>query len=211
MTGALIVVAVVLIGWFAAGSIANVRKGHAALKWLEGGLPAVGERTTVRWLGTTAIEMLVAKAKPPFAEVAVIVFLQPRDMPWLWALSRQRGRRDTLIFRAGLRRAPAVELEVLDPPSWSGREGLRRMAGQRWSSREPSGAGGLVTYYKFASALETADALIAAARDGGLALRRLALHPSGTHLEVHADLPGPAPATEFFSTLQAIGERAGGS
>ncbi|MBZ5589483.1 MAG: hypothetical protein LAO05_13055 [Acidobacteriia bacterium] len=210
MTGALIAVAAFIIGWFAAGSIVNVRKGHAALRWLEGGLPMLGERTTVRWLGTTAIDMRIAKAKPPVEQAAVVVFLEPRDLPWLWVLSRSRGRRDTLIVRARLRRAPAEELEILDHASWSGRDAQRRIGEKRWSVREAAVPGDLTVYYKFPRSLDTADALIGLARGGGLSVRRLALHPEDVHLELHVDLPASAaPAAEFFTAVRAIGERAG--
>ncbi len=212
MTVAAIVVAVILFGWFAVGSTLNVRKGNAALRWLEGGLPLVGQRTTVRWLGTTAIDMRIASAKAPIEEAAVVVFLEPRDLPWLWALSRGRGRRDTLIIRARLRRAPGDELEILDRASWSGRDARRHVAERRWSVREPASPGDLAVYYKFPRALETADALTALARTGGLGLRRLALRPTDTHLELHADLPEATPsAAEFFTAVRAISERAGTS
>jgi hypothetical protein len=210
MTGALIAVTVIVLGFFAAGSIVNVRKGHAALRWLEGGLPLLGERTTVRWLGTTAIDMRITKAKAPVEQAAVVVFLEPRDLPWLWVLSRSRGRRDTLIVRARLRRAPADELEILDQSSWSGRDAQRRIGEKRWSVRNPVSPGDLTVYYKFPRSLATADALIALARGGGLSVRRLALHPEDVHLELHADLPASAvSAAEFFTAVRAIGERAG--
>ena len=94
---------------------------------MQGGLPALGERTTVRWLGSTAVEMVIRDGKAPFAGVTLVIFLEPRDLPWMWAIGRSRGRRDTLIIRGLLRRAPAVELEALDPASWSGRDALPRV------------------------------------------------------------------------------------
>ncbi len=210
MTGALIAAAALVVGWFAVGSIVNVRKGNAAMRWLQGGLPLLGERTTVRWLGTTAIEMRITKAKTPVEEAGVVIFLEPRDIPWLWAFSRSRGRRDTLIIRARLRRAPTEEMEILDPTSWSGRDARRRIEDRRWSVREPGAAGDLAVYYKFPRSLETADALAALARAADVRLRRLALHPGDFHLELHADLPAPsASAADFFTALRAIGERAG--
>ncbi len=114
--------AVAVVAWFAAGTIWNVRKGSALMRWMQGGadgeaggLRALGERTTVRWLGSTAVEMVIRDAKAPFTEVTLVIFLEPRDMPWMWALGRSRGRRDTLIIRAVLRRAPEFELEALAP------------------------------------------------------------------------------------------------
>ncbi len=51
---AIFVVAVIaIVGWFAVGTHLNVRKGHQFLDWLQGGLPLVGEKTTLRWLGSS--------------------------------------------------------------------------------------------------------------------------------------------------------------
>src|SRR5436190_18561166 len=43
--------------WFALGTQRNIRKGNAVLAWLQGGLPILGRRTTVRWLGSSAVEL----------------------------------------------------------------------------------------------------------------------------------------------------------
>jgi hypothetical protein len=209
MTMVLTVAALLVMGWFAAGTIWNIRKGSAAMRWLQGGLPLVGERTTVRWLGTTAVEMVIQKAKPPFEEVAVVIFLEPRDLPWMWALSRRRGRRDTLIVRARLRRAPQADLEVLDRESWSGRDALRRMASEPWSVREPQVPGGLPVYYKTPAALASGDALVDLASRTGVAVRRLSVRRTEPNLQLHLALPDAAtPASELFRALRTLAERA---
>src|SRR5512140_1253276 len=122
MTSLLALFAVAVVGSFAAGTIWNVRKGSAVLRWMQGGLKLVGERTTVRWLGSTAVELVIRDARPPFARMTLIIFLEPRDMPWMWAATRAGGRRDTLIIRALLRATPRHDFEALDPASWSGKD-----------------------------------------------------------------------------------------
>ena len=77
MTAVLAVAVVVVIGWFAVGSIWNVRKGSATLRWFREGLPLLGEKTTLRWLGTTSVELHLSKAKPPFETVTLVIFLEP--------------------------------------------------------------------------------------------------------------------------------------
>lgn len=209
MNAALLVVAVIVVGWFAAGSIANVRKGHAAMRWLQGGLPVLGERTTVRWVGTTSVGLNIARAQPPFEQVALVVFLAPRDVPWLWALASRRGRRDALIVRAQLERAPADDVELLDRTSWSGRDAGRRLASQRWSVREPHSPGDLTALYKYERALALGDELLSIARGAGVAVRRLATHHDQPHLEIHVDLPqAPVSAGDFCAALRSIAERA---
>jgi len=105
MTGLIGIVAVLVVAWFAAGTIWNVRLGRETLRWMQDGLPLLGSRTAVRWLGSTAVELVINEGKAEFAKATVVVFLEPRDLVW-WPLSRLRGRRDTLIVRGVLRRAP---------------------------------------------------------------------------------------------------------
>src|SRR5512140_307778 len=136
---AVMILVTIVMGWFAAGSIWNVRKGKAVLRWMHGGLPLLGERTTVRWLGTTSVEMVIAKARKPFDQATIVLFFEPRDVPWIWGPSRLRGRRDTLIVRARLAKTPTADLEAIDVASWSGREARPRITGERWELREPAG------------------------------------------------------------------------
>jgi hypothetical protein len=127
MTELIGIAAVAIVAWFAGGTILNVRKGRETMRWMQGGgsdagLRVIGDRTTVRWLGSTAVELVIDQGKAQFSRAAVVIFLEPRDLPW-WPLSRLRGRRDTLIVRGVLRKTPSLELEALDPRSWSGRPG----------------------------------------------------------------------------------------
>jgi hypothetical protein len=209
LTPILMVLVFILMGWFAAGTILNVRKGSAAMRWMQGGLPMLGERSTVRWLGTTSVELRIREAKPPFTEVAVVVFLEPRDVPWLWALNRSWGRRDTLIIRGLFRRTPDEELEALDRQSWSGRDAVRELGEERWSERGKSADGELSVLIKVDSAGAQADALLDLARGAGMRVRRLSVRRKEPHLVLHVDLPAvSSDAAAFFRCLRAIGERA---
>jgi hypothetical protein len=209
MTALVAVVAVAVVCWFAAGTIWNVRRGRELMLWMQGGLSVLGERTTARWLGSTAVEMVIRQAKPPFEQVTVIIFLEPRDMPWMWALSRWRGRRDTVILRGHLRRQPRSELEVLDPGSWSGRDALRRMPPAEWSVRRPTSPGALPTWFRGPSALERADDLVALAGRAGLSVRRLSIRRTEPHFQLHLAPPGAAASpSAFFEAVRALGERA---
>jgi len=209
MSQALLALVVFVLGWFALGSGANVKRGNRALKWLQGGLKALGDKATVRWIGTTAVDLGLANAKAPFESATLVVFLAPRDLPWLWALSRARGRRDTLILRARLQKPPVADLELLDRASWSGRDALRGMKDERWSVREPAAPEGLAAYTRFEDALARADALEAEARNAGATLRRLSVRRNETHLELHVDLPADSlDAAAFFRTVRALGELA---
>ena len=45
-----ILVVIFVVGGFALGTHRNVRRGHDAMRWVQDGLPLVGEKTTLRWL-----------------------------------------------------------------------------------------------------------------------------------------------------------------
>ncbi len=200
------VIAVAVVAWFAAGTIWNVRKGSELMRWMQGGLAALGERTTVRWLGSTAVEMGLRDAKAPFSAVTLVIFLAPRDLPWMSLLGRARG--DTLIVRGVLRRSPALELEALDPASWSGREALPRVP-REWLVRQSAARGGVVVHYGSAAALARADALLDLAQRSGLRVRRLSLRRTEPHFQVHVAFPdGGQPAREFFDAVRALAELA---
>ncbi len=176
------------------------------MRWMQGGLPALGSRTTVRWLGSSVVEMVIRDGKDPFASVAVIIFLEARDLPW-WPLSRLRGRRDTLIIRGVLRRAPSIELEALNPVSWSHRDALPRVPRQ-WPVRQAA-AGGVVVHHPDAEVLVHADALLALARRAGLAVWRLSVRRTEPNFQLHVPLPDcRQPAREFFEAVHTLAERA---
>ena len=209
MTLPIAVLALLLLAWFVGGTVWNVHRGRELMRWMQGGLPVLGERTTVRWLGSTAVEMVIRNARPPFQEATVLVFLEPRDVPWMWALSRSRGRRDTLIVRGKLRASPGADLEALDRRSWSGRDALRSMTSGEWSVREPSSPGGLSTFYRTPAALARADAMLELAARAGMEVRRLSVRRREPHLQIHLVPPdGRVSARDFFEAVRALGARA---
>jgi hypothetical protein len=207
MTELVGIAAVAVVAWFAAGTIWNVRLGRELMRWMQGGLPVLGSRTTVRWLGSTAVEMVIRDGSAPFASATLVIFLEPRDLPW-WPLSRARGRRDTLIVRGALRQAPVLELEALDPRSWSGRDALPRVP-REWLVRRAASAGGVVVHYPSAAALGHADALLALAERAGMRVRRLSVRRTEPNFQLHVPLPDDRkPAREFFEAVHALAELA---
>jgi hypothetical protein len=207
MTEVIAIAAVAVVAWFAAGTIWNVRKGRELMRWMQDGLPLLGARTTVRWLGSTVVEMAIGEGRPPFANATLVVFLEPRDMPWMWALARMQGRRDTVIIRGVLRRGPAVELEALQPASWSGREAIGRVPAD-WRVRGAEAPGGLTVHHQRTEALAEADALLASARRAGMAVRRLSVRRTEPNFQLHIGIPDRRqPARHFFEAVLAIADR----
>jgi hypothetical protein len=117
--------------WFTVGTQLNVRRGNRMLAWLQDGLPALGPRATLRWLGSSVAALQIVDPMAPFNEAEVLVVLEPRDLGALWALARVRGRRDFLILRFGLIRRPTFRADLVDPSSWTARE--------RRGGEEPTG------------------------------------------------------------------------
>jgi len=179
-----ILVALLVVGWFALGTHFNVRKGESALRWLQQALPQIGEKTTLRWMGSSAVEMKILEARPPFRTAELVLVLEPRDVPPLWLISRWRGRRDLLIFRAGLRARPAVEMDAFDPRSWS-TSGLDAACHQRGWARLP-GEGPLVVF--LASGAEDVPRILHAAEIPGCPLVRLSVRRGEPKLEVQWEL-----------------------
>src|SRR5262245_37175675 len=206
MTALVAIAAVAVVAWFAAGTIWNVRKGRILMRWMQDGLPMLGERTTVRWLGTTAVEMVIRDGKAPFATVTLVIFLEPRDLPWMWAITRSCGRRDTLILRGTLCQVPSAEFEALDPASWSGREVLGRVPAG-WQVRHAAAPVGTAVYYPHAAALARADALMAQARHAGLAVKRLSARRTEPNFQLHVSFPDrQQTARGFFKAVHALAE-----
>jgi hypothetical protein len=205
MTEPIAIAAVAIVAWFAAGTIWNVRRGRTLMRWMQDGLARLGERTTVRWLGSTAVELAIRDGKAPFAGVTLVIFLEARDLPWMWALGRLRGRRDTLIIRGALRKTPAVEFEALDPVSWSNRDALPRVPPE-WQKRQ---SGALVVHHADAAAVEDAEASLTVARRARLGVRRLSVRRSEPNFQLHVAIPDQREsARDFFEVVRSLAQRA---
>ena len=76
----LILGVVVVMLWFAFGTSRNITRGNDLLRWLQGGLPHLGRKTTLRWLGSSAVELRCTESAEPVKEVTVVTILEPRDI-----------------------------------------------------------------------------------------------------------------------------------
>lgn len=177
---------VFLVGWFAAGMFANVRKGNRVARWLQEGLPVAGEKTTLRWLGSSGVELKIQNPRKPFKNVEVFILLEPRDIPLLWGYFHARGRRDVLIVRCHSSVSPRCELEAAGRHAWSARGTQLEKVRKEWAPLA-SPAGAQLTAF-FDGQSQVAEHVLALALDSGLPLVRLAVHQSAPQLEVHWQL-----------------------
>jgi hypothetical protein len=179
----------VFLGWFAVGTQWNVRRGDAVLKWLHSGLPLVGERTTVRWMGSSAMELKIGKASNPFRTAETVVIFEPRDVPFLWALSRLRRRRDTLIFRSQLRSTPSFELEAFDPKGWTAGSIEHSVGIKNWQQQNLDLGLPITAYSDGRVDPAVVKGLVEVASHAGGDLLRLSVRRNVPNLELHWLLP----------------------
>jgi hypothetical protein len=232
------VAAVLLIAfllWFTFGTRRNISRGNELLRWLQAGLPVLGRRTTVRWLGSSAVQLAIDRAEPPYASAQVNVVLEPRDVGLLWALARRRGRRDFLILRGTLCGPPRFELEAsareggtstdrldrLDPGAWLRTTWSVRASDDDGDNSDADGDGDATPTVDVAhsaradgadldAAHETWDRLAAAA---GGRVWRLSVRNLAPNVEVRLEPPasdalGTTDATALTEAFAALGRLA---
>ncbi len=206
----LIAAIIIVLGWFALGLTWNLRKGNALLRWMQAGLPQLGERTTMRWLGSSALELVIGQARSPFKQVTLLAVLEPRDIPWLWLMSYfQHRRRDVLIVRAQLQTAPTYEFDLIAPDAWNETKQAGQREERRWTI-EP------LDDLNF-SAPSTTRSLSRASAVNAMPLARrmqprvwrLSARRNETQLELHLPLPNlrQTRAQDFFAALRELGEQ----
>ena len=204
----LVIAFVIIMGWFAFGVVYNLRRGDAVLKWMQNGLPEIGQRTTFRWLGTSVAELVIAHAKKPFRRLETVLVLKPRDVFWMTLLAYFQGRDDMVIFRAQLSTAPLVDLELVDAKTWSGRNALKQVIERKWESKvyqdmqllAPIGFLDLATTVLDKLAIPMQNLSPRYAR---FSLRRDASRPN---LELHVPFPKyrTENADQYFESLRAL-------
>ena len=209
----LVIAIIIIMSWFAFGVIFNLRRGEVLLKWMQAGLPAIGPRTTFRWLGTSVAELGIAQAKKPFRRLDILLVLAPRDVFWMMILSIFQGRRDTVIFRAATTTPPFLDLELADPKSWSGRAALKDVTNRNWESRPYQDMQLMAPRGHLDLAAATLDQLVAPMQKLSQRYTRLSLRKNTPNLEIHVPFPDhrTTNAANYFEALrslaQAVGER----
>ena len=204
----LIAAVIVVMGWFAIGVLYNLRRGDALLKWMQDGLPAIGQRTTFRWLGTSVAELVIAQAKKPFRRLETLLVFRPRDVFWMTILAFFQGREDIVIFRAQLTTPPALDLELVDPKSWTGRGAIQEVADRRWESRPYQGLQLMAPAGLLDLAGQTVDRLSIPMEKLSNRYVRLSLRQNATRPNLELHLPFPAYRTldsrGYFEALRGL-------
>jgi hypothetical protein len=196
----------IIMGWFALGMIYNLRRGDALLKWMQDGLPCIGQKTTFRWLGTSVAELVIAHAKKPFRRLDTLLFLKPRDVFWMTIASYFQGRNDIVIFRAHLNTVPLTDLELLDLKTWSGRDTEKRMRRRNWESTTYQGLHLMAPAGLLNLAAATLDRLAPPLQNFSSSYARVSLSRTAPNLELHVPFPDQQtqPARQYFEALRDL-------
>ena len=204
----LIIAVIILMSWFALGMIFNLRHGDALLKWMQYGLPKVGQRTTFRWLGTSVAELVIAQAKKPFRRLEILAVLKPRDIFWMTILAYFQGREDMVIFSGQLTTAQLVDLELVDPKTWSGRATLSQVAERKWESKAYQDMQLLAPKGLLDLAATVADRLVVPMQNFSPRYVRFSLRrdASPSNMELHVPFPQyrTESANQYFEALRAL-------
>jgi len=203
--GLAMIVALGIFVWFFVGMQMNLTRGNAALRWLKDGLSLLTEKTSLRWLGSSVIQLTMTSPRAPFKHIDILVMMEPRDVVPLWVLTYRQGRRDTLILRGHLRRAARHEFDIVDRHSWSGKDALAHHTPDAWP-RSESGS------YTFAaenqSAAGVARELMPLAQRMGGRLVRFSARRTVPNVEIHIVAPwrGDVSSKDAAQVFKDIGE-----
>lgn len=196
-----------LLGWYFIGMQFNIRRGRNALRWLEQGLPIIGEKAALNWSGVSHVEIQVPKAKEPFRSADVIIDLVPRETPFWWFRNQRARARDTIIVRAQLRAAPRFDL-VSYSPRVRADEQLKRSGTGQWAAVQGGLANAMVADIRGSISPYAVNRLIMQTTLEGMILTRLIVHRSAPNLEVHYLLPQfeQVSAQRVFIGIHQLGE-----
>lgn len=199
---------IVVLGWYAWGTQYNVRRGNRALQWLQQGLPLIGEKTTLRWLGSSVVELKLAQAQDPFRTFQALLVLEPRDIPLFWALGRMEGRRDLVILRSQLVRGPRFDFEARGAAMWKAARAKRDPTG-KWTTLERQ-INGLQVDYRGEVTAEQVMQLLQKVNWDGINVTRVSLSRAAPNLELHVLFPdfNRALSSRLFAGLREFSQAA---
>jgi hypothetical protein len=209
ITGLVMALALGMFIWFFVGMQMNLARGNAALRWMKEGIQLLSEKTSLRWLGSSVVQMGMTAPRAPFKHIDILAMLEPRDVVFLWLASRRGGRRDALILRGDLRRAARCQFDVLDATSWSGKDALKHHTPPEWARETRDG---LLFAAEDGAALEVARQILPLAQKMGGRLVRLSARQTVPHVEIHLLAPwqgsvqGTVQGKDALAIFRQIGE-----
>lgn len=201
-----LVVALVLLAWYFLGMQYNIRRGRRALRWLEQGIPVIGEKAALNWSGVSSAEIQLQSAKEPYRTAEISVELKPREIPF-WQLWWHGTTRDTLIFRGQLRVAPRFDL-VAHTSDIRDATQLKRTGTGQWVAVQGGLANDMTADIRGSISPYAVNRLIVQTTLDGMKLTHLIVHRSAPNIEVRYRLPPfeQVSAQRVFTSLRQLGE-----
>lgn len=202
-----LVVLLALLCWYLVGMQYNIRRARRALKWLEQGLPIVGEKAALNWSGVSLVHIQVPKAKEPFRSAEVVIQLVPREIPLWWFWKRTARTQDTIVVRVQLRAAPRFDLVSYSPHVLAD-EQLKRSGTGQWTAVQGGLANAMNADIRGSISPYAVNRLIVQTTLEGMTLTRLIVHRSAPNLEVHYLLPQfeQVSPQRVFTGIHQLGE-----
>jgi hypothetical protein len=195
-----------LLCWYLVGMQYNIRRGRRAIQWLEQGLPVIGQKAALNWMGVSYVQIQVPKAKEPYRSAELIIQMESRELP-LWWMWRKPSPQDAIIFRAQLRMAPRFDL-VSHSPHVSADEQLKRSGSGQWTAVQGGLANSMNADIRGSISPYAVNRLIVQTTLDGMTLTRLIVHRSAPNIEVHYLMPPfeQVSAQRVFISLVQLGE-----
>lgn len=109
---AVIAVALVLAAGFIYGTVRNRRLLEEYLRALQPVILRYARKASARRLGTSGYRVITRDVKPPFRNIDVLIYVQPREILPYWLFNLARGRGDRVYLQVSLRRPPRLSLQT---------------------------------------------------------------------------------------------------
>ena len=123
--GAIALALVVL--WYYVCARHSKRRALEALRWVEQVLGGHGRVVGMHWRSPSRLCAQLRFSPSVFSQAAVVVQLEPREMPLAWLAARLQHQQEVVTFEADLEMAPEFSLE-LQNRRWCGRTSPSRLA-----------------------------------------------------------------------------------
>ena len=199
----------ILFTWFTVGTQLNIRRGTRLLAWIQEGIPILGDRARLRWLGNSVAAITIPDGTPPFREGEVMLVLEPRDLGAIWAFARQRSRRDFFLIRLNLVAAPGFAADLLDPHRWTPPGTPPLDDRLRPTHSGPVSDGGYELRDDGAAPRDELRRLWETLTVASGRVWRLSIRETAPHLEIHVVPPDLAAAgsARLFTAIRQLAER----
>ena len=191
-TSLIIALCIILIGWYAIGTILNRGRAQSFLRTLRPALSELGSRANFRWRTSAGLEVRILEPVEPFAEIAIQVMLEPREVLFLWLFNHfVRGRRDQFVLRAQLGKKPAFEFLLADARSALGQVFLEQARSKQMLLNRVSTRKGRQFEYSGRSRIqrEWAEELLRGVEEHGWPVWVVSFHKIVPHLILVSGLP----------------------